>query len=108
MSKEQKGISRREFLIGAGALAVSAALGGCRPGKEAEATPLPTDRPTEKPTVRPTLEPTDKPPAEIPTKKPAEKPTPEPIPSKEEIIRIEGKEIEILDFDRLQMISDHG
>lgn len=27
---------------------------------------------------------------------------------KEEIIRIEGKEIEILDFDRLQMISDHG
>jgi len=86
MSKEQKGISRREFLIGAGALAVSAALGGCRPGKEAEATPLPA----EKPTVRPTLEPTDKPPAEIPTKKPTEKPTPEPIPSKEEIIRIPG------------------
>ena len=27
---------------------------------------------------------------------------------KEEIIRIEGKEIEILDFDRLQMISDRG
>ena len=78
MSKEQKGISRREFLIDVGALVVSAALGGCRQGEEAKA-PLPTEEPIDRPSA-----------TEVPTKKPTEKPTLEPTPTKEEIIRIPG------------------
>jgi len=69
-------ISRREFLIGVGALIGSAVLAGCK--KEEQPTSFPTPKSTE--TLKPTFAPTEKP---TNTPLPTETPTPEFTPTPE-------------------------